>query len=193
MRKTCDISHALLKLTFAVLTSYLLYEEFYIFLIRKPTHSSSAKIKTSFEEFPDVTICPFPSYNQPKLIALGYGQSYEFAMGVLRNSNLKGWLGNISGIKIDFYQNLKVMALIIQGSSPEDVIKKVSMIRNVEECPETKVKMLDQNREIFVKINFNLTAMFHPKGKCCKVQAPLFGIFYHETLFRQLFLRRPPI
>ena len=61
------------------------------------------------------------------------------------------------------------MTPITQGSSPEDVIKKVSMIRNVKECPETKVKMLDQNREIFVKINFNLTAMFHPKGKCCKV------------------------
>ena len=53
--------------------------------------------------------------------------------------------------------------------------------------------MLDLNREIFVKIKFKLTAMFHPKGKCCKVQAPLFEIFYHETLFRQLYLRRHPI
>ena len=148
MRKTCDISHGLLKITFAVLTSYLLYEEFYIFLIRKPTHSSSAKIKTSSEDFPDVTICPFPSYNQPELIALGYGQSYEFAKGILHNSNLKGWRGNISGVQIDFYQNLKVMTQIIQGSSPEAVIKKVSMIRNVKECPETSQDAGPKQRNI---------------------------------------------
>ena len=100
MSNTCNnigICHNFLKLTFAVLTSYLLYEEFYSFLIRKPTHTSSAKIKTTPEDFPDVTICPFPSYNQPELIALGYGQSYEFAKGILHNSKLKGWRGNMTG------------------------------------------------------------------------------------------------
>ena len=61
------------------------------------------------------------------------------------------------------------MTPITQGSSPEAVIKRVSMISDVEACPETSVKMLDKNREIFVKINFNLTGTFHPNGKCCKV------------------------
>ena len=57
----------------------------------------------------------------------------------------------------------------MSGSSPEAVIKRVSIISNVEDCPETKVKMLGPNREMFVKINFKLTGMFHPNGKCCKV------------------------
>ena len=91
------ISHVLIKSTIAGLTSYLLYEELFTFLIRKPTHTSSAKIRTSTEDFPDVTICPFPSYNQPELITLGYGQSYEYAKGVIDKSTLSGWSGNITG------------------------------------------------------------------------------------------------
>lgn len=48
------------------------------------------------------------------------------------------------------------------------VIQSVSIIRRVEECPMTSVKMLGDNREKFVKIKFRLTGMFHPNGKCCK-------------------------
>ena len=34
---------ALIKLFFALFTSFLLYEEFFTFLIEKPTHTSSSK------------------------------------------------------------------------------------------------------------------------------------------------------
>ena len=88
--------HIILKLFFSALTAYLLYEEFYVFFVEKPTYTSSAKLTIGKyrifdipflpsifllepEDYPDITLCPFPSYNQPKLESYGYGQSFEYA------------------------------------------------------------------------------------------------------------------
>ena len=37
-------NYNILKFCFAALTSYLLYQEFYVFLVVKPTYTSSAKL-----------------------------------------------------------------------------------------------------------------------------------------------------
>ena len=75
---------ALIKLFFALLTSYLLYEEFITFWIEKPTYTSSSKVKIAPQDFPDITICPFPSWNQQELLKLGYSQSFEYSKAQLR-------------------------------------------------------------------------------------------------------------
>ena len=75
---------ALIKLFFALLTSYLLYEEFITFWIEKPTYTSSSKVKIAPMDFPDITICPFPSWNQQELLKLGYSQSFEYSKAQFR-------------------------------------------------------------------------------------------------------------
>ena len=90
-------NNIILKLTFASLTAFLLFEEFYVFFIVKPTYTTSAKLQiglkilhpsvvgmqiinvTGPDDYPDITLCPFPSYNQPNLLNHGYGHSFEYA------------------------------------------------------------------------------------------------------------------
>ena len=90
-------SNIILKLTFASLTAFLLFEEFFVFFIVKPTYTTSAKLQiglkilhpsvvgmqiinvTGPDDYPDITLCPFPSYNQPNLLNHGYGHSFEYA------------------------------------------------------------------------------------------------------------------
>ena len=123
------------------------------------------------QDFPDITICPFPSWNQPELIKLGYGQSFKYSKGLLDGSNLIGWSGNVT------------------GSSPETVIDKVSTIQNQTECPITSVLMRSNGKEKFVQLHFQLTSLFHPSGRCCKVDMENMLTCMSQTLtyFRQLF------
>ena len=86
--------YTILKLLLASLTAYLLYEELYVFSVEKPTYTSSAKKLTGLlmcnmhlytnsascngnivlepDDYPDITLCPFPSYNLPNLRKYGY-------------------------------------------------------------------------------------------------------------------------
>ena len=41
-------NYNILKICFAALTVYLLFEEFYVFIIEKPTYTSSAKLQSGF-------------------------------------------------------------------------------------------------------------------------------------------------
>ena len=38
-------NYNIFKISFVILTTFLLYEEFYVFFIEKPTHSSSSKLE----------------------------------------------------------------------------------------------------------------------------------------------------
>ena len=111
--KTIFRNYNILKFCFAALTSYLLYQEFYVFLVEKPTYTSSAKLKIGLngtlhqppvnfrispsltvnfptsnvyllidsgpDHYPDITLCPFPSYNHAKLRSYGYYNSFDYA------------------------------------------------------------------------------------------------------------------
>ena len=143
---------ALIKLFFALLTSYLLYEEFFTFWIEKPTYTSSSKVRIGPQDFPDITICPFPSWNQQELVKLGYAQSFEYTKGKLDKSTMFGWRGNSTGISLD------------------NVFDKISILKNQTECPFTRVMMRSEGREIFIEVKFKLTSLYHPSGRCCKVR-----------------------
>ena len=69
---------------------------------------------------------------------------------------MRGWSGNNS------------------NTTPEDIIKNISVIRTSEDCPETKVKFLDtKNDKIeYVSLSFELTSEVYPSGKCCKALIP---------------------
>ena len=143
---------ALIKLFFALLTSYLLYQEFVTFWIDKPTYTSSSKVRIGPQDFPDITICPFPSWNQQELVKLGYSQSFEYSKGKLHESTMFGWSENSTGISI------------------ESVFDRISILKNKTECPFTRVMMRSEGKEIFSQVEFKLTSLYHPSGRCCKVK-----------------------
>ena len=143
---------AIVKLFFAVFTSFLLYEEFFTFWIEKPTYTSSSNVEIGPKDFPDITICPFPSWNQQELKKIGYVHSFDYSKGMLRDSAMFGWSGNLT------------------ESSPESVLEQISIFKNQTECPFSRVMMRSEGREIFKTVEFKLTSLFHPRGRCCKVK-----------------------
>ena len=51
VKRTILGNYGMLKLIIATFTVYLLYEEFYVFLIEKPTYTSSGKLDTGIQEY----------------------------------------------------------------------------------------------------------------------------------------------
>ena len=142
---------ALMKIFFALFTSFLLYNELITFWIEKPTYTSSSKVKIAPHDFPDITICPFPSWNLQEMLKLGYGQSFEYSKGHIANTPMTGWSGNTT------------------ENTPESVIEKISILKNHTECPFTRAKMITEGKAKFIPLEFVLTSLYHPSGRCCKV------------------------
>ena len=76
--------------------------------------------------------------------------------GRLLGSHVRGWSGNSS------------------DTTPEDVIKNISVIRSAEDCPETMANLMDsKNGKIqFVTLSFELTTEVYPSGRCCRAIIP---------------------
>ena len=105
------------------------------------------------QDYPDITICPFPSYDQPQMLSQGYGQSFEYAKGILNGRKLKGWSGNGS-------------------KAVDEIIEDISILKSPEDCPLTRVVLLHSNSENFVPIQMKLTRVMHPGGRCCQALVP---------------------
>ena len=144
-------NYTLLKLFFASFTLYLLYEEFLTFFVKKPTYTSSSKVKIVPQDFPSITICPFPSWDLEGLNKFHYANWFDYAKGTTSNSTIFGW----SGIRSEI--------------NPETVLNQISIIKNQTECPFTLVKLRLEKKEKFIKVKFRLTSLYYSSGRCCKV------------------------
>ena len=54
----------ILKIVFTILTSYLIFDTFYTWLVRQPTYTSLEKRPITGDDFPDIMICPQPSVDK---------------------------------------------------------------------------------------------------------------------------------
>ena len=74
------------------------------------------------------------------------------------NSYMRGWSGNNSNL------------------TPEDIINDISVIRTVDDCPQTKVNMKlsekDNDQIQYVALSFELTTEVYPSGRCCRAIIP---------------------
>ena len=59
-----------LKAVFAVMTAYLLYDEISLF-VSKPTLTSISRAHLGPEHFPEIRVCPVPSFLQTELQSQG--------------------------------------------------------------------------------------------------------------------------
>ena len=71
---------------------------------------------------------------------------------------MRGWIGNNS------------------NTTPEDIINDISVIRTVDDCPQTKVNMKlsekDNDQIQYVSLSFELTTEVYPSGRCCRAIIP---------------------
>ena len=159
------------KLCFMALTSYLLYEELYVFLITKPTLTSVTQTSISTEQFPDVLICPEQAFELNLLNKLGYTRSLYYGLGQADDSKLIGWLGNQTEFNIT------------------EIVNQISRIKTLKDCPEVIAKFKINGSLKDVPLSLNLTRVKYPNGRCCRVVKPreanehvLFHIRYHTYI-----------
>ena len=135
-----------LKLIFAAITFYLLVDEIIIFS-SKPTITTKTRSYLGPEHFPDIKICPFPSFRESELKIHGYESSYDFALGSFRDSASRGWFGNDSDWSIS-----------------------VSTLNEVEDCPSVKLKFKIDDTIVWHEPGLIVTRVVHPSGRCCEVE-----------------------
>ena len=108
------------------------------------------------ENYPDITICPFPSFNNDELRKSGYYNSFEYSRGQMWPTvGRVGWSGNTTAM---------------------DVIERVSTLKTEADCPIAWLKLINGAHQSNKYAKFKLTSMVHPIGKCCKVLPPEEGI-----------------
>ena len=163
-----------IKICFVLLTSYLLLEEFYTFFIVRPTLTSITKSRISPLDFPEILICPIPAFAEDRLVSVGYENSYKYAVGITEEEDhdkiIRGWTGNQSDLNV------------------KEVKKKVSIIQDVTDCPETRVDISVDGVMSKITLDMELSYNIYPKGICCKAlrktyafrNCHRFKIFNHE-------------
>ena len=169
------------KIGFVLLTSYLLLEEFYTFFIVRPTVTSITKSTISPLDFPEILICPIPSFAEDRLVSVGYENSYKYAVGITEeeahDKTISGWTGNQSQLNV------------------REVKEKVSIIQDVKDCPETRADISVEGVMSKITLDMELSYNIYPKGICCKAvrktyafgNCHRFKISYHSHSYQLVF------
>jgi len=107
-----------LKFIFVVLASYWIYEEFYTYLVLKPTFTTSSKRELEYDDFPEIIVCPEPAIDVKAAKSKGYREGIErFFYGMLEDGNATvSWSGNAS-------------------EDVKKVYEELSILKSVEDCP----------------------------------------------------------
>lgn len=144
----------ILQITFLVLTFFLLYNEFTLYFLRQ-TNTAVSKTKIGPLNFPQIMMCPVPSFDQEIISKHGYKNSYKYSQGLIKgNKTFVGWAGN-SSIGVDIVES------------------NISILKNDTNCPkETFIVFEVDGVGVSEKVSFELTKPLHPYGKCCKIIKP---------------------
>ena len=156
--------HRILKFIFIIFASYLIVEEFYNFVVVKPTYTSTSKRKLSVMDFPEIIVCPEPSVDVNVVASKGYQGVKEYFMGFEDfGMPLMGWAGN-------------------KSENVTKVSEDISTLKTKEDCPTTNKttdgfsfsNIWSKDNDYFEAIQFNFTKALYPHHKCCKVIPPKF-------------------
>ena len=97
--------HRLLKLSFILLTVYLLFDELVLFFYTKPTLTTKVQTSLQTNQFPEALICSSPAFDQEKLISMGYEHSHDYILGILtENSFMAGLVTNLMSALKRFFK-----------------------------------------------------------------------------------------
>ena len=148
-----DIYRGVVNFASIVLTCYLIYVQIDLYL-SKPTYTDKYREKIDPRNIPDVYLCSIPSTDSSQLTKHGYGTSYDYVMGTIENTMLRGWGGN-SSIYI------------------ENVTEDISTFKTVKDCPYLHARFEDDKYGRYkIVSNFTLTRFIHPHGRCCQAIIP---------------------
>ena len=116
LSKLCK-NHRILKLIFIIFALYLIFEEFYVFVVVKPNYTYTSKRTLSAEDFPDIIVCPEPSVNADVVVSKGYQGIKEYFLGFEDIGRpLMGWDG-------------------IKSENVSKVAEDISPLKTTKDCP----------------------------------------------------------
>ena len=75
----------ILKIVFTILSSYFIFDTFYTWLVRQPTYTSLEKRPITGDDFPDIMVCPQPTFDKEVLQAKGYFGADTYFKGLTYN------------------------------------------------------------------------------------------------------------
>ena len=140
----------MLKALFIILASLLITEEFYNFLVLKPTYTFQEKRRIDLDDFPVITLCPHPSVDVNAMKKKGYGLFDFYFKGVFDPFNSSvSWAGN-------------------KSEDVKEVSKEISILKSIDDCPEGQFHFED-NSSI---AEFKLSRALNPYHICCQVIQP---------------------
>ena len=158
-----------LKIAFAVLTLYLLYEEFSNFFFVKPTFTSVENEKIKPHQKPDIIICPSPGFDSAALRKNGYPSSFWYSMGLIQGDG-QGWNGN-------------------KGNGAGQVVEEIVKLKMSRKLPTSTLKLKFENETISVSPRYKFTRLLHKFGRCLQIVIPdkaengtLSGFFFKQTI-----------
>ena len=160
--------HRILKLSFILLTVYLLFDELVLFFCTKPTLTTKVQSRLQTNQFPEALICSSPAFDQQKLTSMGYEHSYDYILGILGGEFLRGWSGNQSDVSI------------------EKILHDISIMKTEDDCPNARVKFEENGKIIKFDLSLTLTRPTYPHGRCCQIKLPNRGSssVLHQIYFR---------
>ena len=143
-----------LNILFTIFTLYLVIEEMVGYL-QFPTHTSKYEVLLERQHYPAIFICPTNGMDTEGLIKHGYTSGYMYYLGNNKDHIEFGWSGNGT-----------------MASNIVDVLKEVSTIRSVEDCPWAIAFYEKDLAAVPKNVPMSITKPIHPFGRCCKATIP---------------------
>ena len=127
----------ILKLLMTLCFLYLLIDEIYVWVVKKPTLTTTVKEDLSKEDFPSVTLCPGPSIDYDELHSRGYIDIWEYK----------------SGLRLSSGTDVKVIGWNGENKSEtmSEVSSAISVLKSVLDCPETNSSFVFWGRNKYNK------------------------------------------
>ena len=135
--------HKYLKIFFIVLTLIVLFQEFVVFFIEKPTLTTVIKSKMGPDNLPVVLICPDPATDVSFLFSKGYPDTFYYHLGITANDTTA-------------QQEETQMYYLWSGKGLEDVeeiVMNSSVFKTTEDCPAMQVWWNENNEFVYEHIN----------------------------------------
>ena len=151
---------------FTVLCSFLLFQDFYIAFIEKPTLTTHITESLQYEDFPDFMLCPEPSVDLSLMQRLGYEDYAGYMKGEMGRWSDK--LGNESEPIANWAGN--------QSKGVVEVFKELSVLNSVSDCPDAtifykRMREFKETKQLGVTFaNYSLSSAMFPYHRCCRMQ-----------------------
>ena len=143
--------YRILKYIFVILAMVLVIEEFYIFLVIKPTYTSYENRELMGEDFPEIMVCPEPSFDLQALKSIGYQGPADYFRGRRNKRRTFNWAGNMKS------KNMK------------KVLGQISTLKNCHSFKQSVWFNANTSLKAEYGMEMKLTKALFPYHRCCKI------------------------